>query len=110
MKSPAIVVEWGNSAVLNPSSNSELIPVSYFGESPDAIPPHPQGIKPWGNRYVATRNARDAIGTFRILPDEVLVILLEYLDSASLRLLGSTCQAFYAFCCSDELWKALFIE
>jgi hypothetical protein len=75
-----------------------------------AIPSHPLGVKPSGNKYTATENAREAIGTFQILPDEILAILLEYLDSSLLRHLGSTCKALYAFCSSDDLWKALFIE
>jgi F-box-like len=75
-----------------------------------AIPSHPLGVKPSGNKYTATEDARKAIGTFQILPDEILAILLEYLDSRLLRHLGSTCRALYAFCYLDDLWKSLFIE
>ena len=76
----------------------------------DYVPCHPLGVKPLGNRYTATSNARTAIGNFQILPDETLAILLEYMDSKSLRCLAYTCKALYAFCYSDDLWKALFIE
>lgn len=75
-----------------------------------AIPLHPLGVKPSGNQYTATSNARHATGTFQILPDEMLAIFLEYLESADLQLLGSTCKSLFAFCRSDDLWKALFIE
>jgi F-box-like len=79
-------------------------------ELSDYVPSHPLGVKPLGNRYTATSNARTATGNFQMLPDEILFILLEYLDSKSLRCLGYTCKAFYAFCYLDDLWKALFIE
>jgi hypothetical protein len=79
-------------------------------ESSLSIPTHPLGIKPAGNAYTATENARSKTSCFQILPDEVLAILLEYLDSTELRMLGATCKAFYAFCRADDLWKTLFIE
>jgi hypothetical protein len=75
-----------------------------------SIPPHPLGIKPAGNQFTASSNDREAIGRFQILPDEALIILLEYLDSSALTRLGSTCKALFAFCHSDDLWKTLFIE
>ena len=77
-------------------------------ESPITIPPHPLGVKPSGNSYAATSNARHASGEFQRLPDEALALFLEYLDSSTLVTLGSTCKALYAFCRSDELWKSLF--
>jgi hypothetical protein len=80
------------------------------GDTPVFIPSHPLKVKPSGNKYSATRDARDAIGTFQILPDEVLALVLEYFDSRSLRHLGSTCKALYAFSRLEDLWKALLIE
>lgn len=79
-------------------------------ESSVSIPPHPLGVKPSGNQYTATSNARYAIGVFQILPDEVVAILLESLNPDLLGLLGSTCKFLYAFCRSEEFWKPLFIE
>lgn len=79
-------------------------------ESSVSIPPHHLGVKPSGNQYTATSNARYALGLFRILPDEVLAIFLESLDAQLLGLLGSTCKFLYAFCRSEEFWKPLFIE
>ncbi|KAG0651192.1 F-box [Hyphodiscus hymeniophilus] len=61
-------------------------------ESCVSIPIHPLGVKPSGNQYTATSNARHRVGFFQILPDEILAIFLEYLDSRELRLLGSTCK------------------
>jgi len=78
-------------------------------ESPITIPPHPLGVKPSGNSFTAMSNARHALGEFQRLPDEALALFLEYLDSSTLTMLGSTCKALYAFCRLDELWKVLFI-
>jgi len=91
-------------------SPSDVAPPLNPGNIEQAISSHPLGVKPSGNKYTATENARKAIGKFQILPDEILAILLEYLDSRLLRHLGSTCKALYAFCYLDDLWKALFIE
>jgi len=79
-------------------------------ESP--IPPHPLGIKPLGNQYLSPGcgRARDGLGTLQALPDEVLMTLLESLDQEALQLLGRCCKFLFAFCSSDELWKALFLE
>lgn len=74
----------------------------------DTIPGHPLGVKPSGNALLATENLRDAIGTFSILPDELILILLEFLDGPSLLRIGRTCKAFYAFTQAEELWKGLF--
>lgn len=74
----------------------------------DAIPGHPLGVKASGNALLAADNLRDAIGTFCILPDELILILLEFLDGPSLLRIGRTCKAFYAFTRAEELWKALF--
>lgn len=103
---------------LQPSSFAEPQPSSKEcvddpGEAEDflfSIPPHPLGLKPLGNQYTASSNARDSMGLFQLLPDEALVIFLEYLDAYSLRMLGSTCKALFAFSHSEDIWKTLFIE
>jgi hypothetical protein len=76
----------------------------------EAIPSHPLGVKPSGNALLATHNLRDAIGAFRPLPDELVLLLLEFLDGPSLLRIGRTCKALYAFTRAEELWKALFVE
>ena len=76
----------------------------------EAIPSHPLGVKPSGNALLATWSLRDAIGTFRLFPDELILLLLEHLDGSSLLGIGRTCKAFYAFTRAEELWKALFIQ
>lgn len=76
----------------------------------EAIPSHPLGVKPSGNALLATSNLRTAIGTWQLLPDELILLLLECLDGASLLGIGRTCKAFYAFTRAEELWKALFIR
>ncbi|BDD63520.1 hypothetical protein MPDQ_001832 [Monascus purpureus] len=76
----------------------------------DAIPCHPLGVKPSGNALLASWNLRSAIGNFQLLPDEVILTLLEFLDGPALLRIGRTCKAFYAFTRAEELWKALFIQ
>lgn len=77
----------------------------------DSIPPHPLGLKPLGNKFLFTgRNARESIGTWALLPDEVIMLLLEQFCPSALLTLGHTCKFFYAFCHSDELWKPLFLQ
>ncbi|WYZ34794.1 hypothetical protein EsH8_I_001070 [Colletotrichum jinshuiense] len=79
--------------------------------STESIPTHPLGVKPLGNQYLSDRpNARKHTGVFKILPDEALLVLLEYLDQERLRTLGYTCKFLFAFCQSDDLWKTLFLE
>lgn len=76
----------------------------------DSIPSHPLGLKPLGNKYFFTgHNARDSIGTWASLPDEMIMLVLEQFDESSLLNLGHACKFFYAFCHSDELWKPLFL-
>ncbi|OQD76989.1 hypothetical protein PENDEC_c003G07146 [Penicillium decumbens] len=79
-------------------------------ETDEAIPSHPLGVKPSGNALLATKNLRDTIGAFRSSPDELVLLLLEWLDGPSLLRIGRTCKAFYAFTRAEELWKALFVE
>jgi hypothetical protein len=74
----------------------------------DAIPCHPLGVKPSGNGLTAAWDLRIVIGNFTILPDELILISLEYLDSKSLLSIGQTCKALYAFTRSEDLWKTLF--
>lgn len=78
--------------------------------SHDAIPSHPLGVKPSGNALLAAQNLRNAIGLFSILPDDLILTLLEFLDSPSLLRIGRSCKAFYAFTRAEELWKNLFVE
>jgi hypothetical protein len=79
-------------------------------ESSLSIRHHPLCVKPLGNKYTATSDAKDSIGSFRMFPDEILAIFLEYLEAPKLLLLRSTCKFLYAFCRSDDIWKTLFIE
>lgn len=79
-------------------------------ESANTIWSHPLGIRPSGNAFTATTNLKAALGTFALLPDELLTQFLEYLDAQDLLRLGATCRALHAFTRSEELWKALFIE
>ncbi|KAL2829723.1 hypothetical protein BDW59DRAFT_170389 [Aspergillus cavernicola] len=76
----------------------------------EAIPGHPLGVKPSGNALFAAKNLRDVIGAFRSWPDELIFMLLEFLDCPNLLQLGRTCKAFYAFTRAEELWKTLFIR
>ena len=84
--------------------------VAVVHESP--IPSHPLGIKPLGNQYLSpgSGRARDNLGSLQALPDEVLMTLLESLDRNALRVLGQCCKFLFAFCSSDDIWKAVFLE
>lgn len=75
-----------------------------------AVPPHPLGLKPSGNAYTSSLNAKEAAGRFSTLEDETLLLVLEYLDSRSLLRLGATCRALYAFCTFDDLWKNIYLR
>ncbi|KAF7594497.1 hypothetical protein BBP40_009130 [Aspergillus hancockii] len=75
----------------------------------DEIPGHPLGVKPSGNALLAEENLRAAIGIFNLLPDELILILLEFLDGPGLLRIGQTCKAFYAFTRAEDFWKTLFI-
>lgn len=114
MKSPVVPAGCLDSVDIQPSGGvlrvlESLGPEEQPAES-HSVPHHPLGIKPSGNQYTASLNSKCSVGLFQLFPDEVLAIFLEYLDSSSLRLLGSTCKFLYAFCISDDLWKSLFIE
>ncbi|KAI6093822.1 Clavaminate synthase-like protein [Hypoxylon rubiginosum] len=79
--------------------------------SSDSIPVHPMGVKPLGNQYFASGpTARQSLGLLGQLPDEMILQLLEYLDTRSLKDIGFTCRFLYAFCQLDDLWKTLFLE
>jgi hypothetical protein len=114
MKSSVIPADSGYPAALEvrPSGGVvESLPETVLEESPNSIPHHPLGVKPSGNQYTAATNSRISLGpALRLFPDELLAIFLEYLDAHQLRVLGSCCKFLYAFCRSDDLWKALFIE
>lgn len=70
----------------------------------DAIPWHPLGVKPLGNRYLCTgSDARASVGTWAVLPDEMLMAVLEHFGKLELVSLGLTCRFFYAFCHPEEL-------
>ena len=92
-----------NSLNLNPSEESG----SYDSLT---VPLHPLRIKPAGNAYTATENIKLAAGIFLRLPDELIIQVLESLDAASLKWLGCTCKALYAFSRLEDLWKTLCIE
>ena len=69
----------------------------------ESIPTHPLGLKPLGNQYFASGPiARKSLGNFGLLPDEMILHFLEYLDAHSLDVLGVTCRFLYAFCRLDE--------
>jgi hypothetical protein len=43
------------------------------------------------------------------IPDELILEILGYLDSNSLRQFGYTSRASFAFSCHEDLWKSLFL-
>ncbi|KAK3300948.1 uncharacterized protein B0H64DRAFT_334574 [Chaetomium fimeti] len=76
-----------------------------------SVPPHPFGIKPLGNKYFFNgEDARTSLGVLQIVPDEILMQFLEYLDARTLRLFGYTCKFLLGCCMADDIWKAIFLE
>ena len=73
------------------------------------VPPHPLGIRPAGNAYVADETIWSAMGSFARLPEDVLVQILEHFSAEMLKHMGFTCKALYAFTRIEELWKTLLI-
>ena len=71
---------------------------------------HPLGVRPAGNAYLAEQNLMAAAGGFKILPEELIAILLEYLEPADLLRLGGSCRALHAFTRNEELWRTIFTE
>lgn len=76
----------------------------------DVIIPHPLGVKPAGNALTASWSLHSAMGFLGTIPDELVMTLLEYLDSTALLALGATCRGLYAFTHAEEVWRPLFIE
>ena len=75
-----------------------------------ALPAHPLGVRPAGNAYATDKNLKSAAGRFNVLPDEILLEILQYLEPTPLSFSGRTCKALYAFSRFDELWKAIIIR
>ena len=75
-----------------------------------SIPRHPLDIKPLGNAYMSSVNLRRMSGLFCMLPEELLIYLLECMNAKALVSLGATCKALYAFSRADELWRTLYIQ
>src|SRR5271155_1853670 len=74
-----------------------------------ALKAHPLGVKPSGNSLAASENSVSNMGLFGGLPDETVLVLLEWLDSKSLLRVGASCRGLYAYSTCDQLWKDLFI-
>ncbi len=97
-----------NPDILYPSSAHSDEESTHFERR---IQAHPLGIRPSGNALTASSgHARDNIGVLAALPDEVILILLEWLEDVDLLRLGTTCRVFFAFTSSDDLWKALLLR
>ncbi|OAP59861.1 hypothetical protein AYL99_04863 [Fonsecaea erecta] len=71
---------------------------------------HPLGVKPAGNGLDSQHNAQTFMGSFGLLPDTLLLILLESLNRQSLANLGATCRGLYAYCTYDQLWRDIAVN
>lgn len=50
-----------------------------------SIPSHQLGVKPLGNRYLSNApNARASVGTWAMMPDEMLTVILEHFGKSDL--------------------------
>ena len=79
-------------------------------DSASSIRVHPLGVKPGGNALTSHGDLQSSAGLFGILPDELLLTLLEYLQERCLLQLGACCRGLFAFTTTDSLWKDLFIR
>lgn len=97
---------------LNPARQEPLLAPSNEDLiiSEPQIQAHPLGIRPSGNALTESAHARDNIGTFGALPDEVILSLFEWLEGMDLLQLGATCRALFAFTKSEDLWKGLLLR
>ncbi|KAI9728841.1 MAG: hypothetical protein M1834_007228 [Cirrosporium novae-zelandiae] len=86
--------------------------MSSFDNLFSMIPAHPLGIKPSGNAYMDIHHKQHhrSLGTFELLPHEILIQVLEFLNHSALSALGQTCKVLLAFTRQDDLWKTLFIR
>jgi hypothetical protein len=112
---PGILLSNGEDEECRPSKRSrihknESEATEVAEEDSVAVPTHPLGVKPAGNAYTSATDSKANIGSFSRLPDELVAHLLESLEARDLLVLGATCQALHAFCRTEDLWKALFIE
>ncbi|KIX93563.1 uncharacterized protein Z520_10741 [Fonsecaea multimorphosa CBS 102226] len=71
---------------------------------------HPLRVKPSGNALTSPHNAQASMGCFGLLPDTLLLILLECLNRHSLANLGATCRGLYAYCTYDQLWRDIAVN
>jgi hypothetical protein len=93
------------------SARNDSIKLAGDATLSDSIPSHPLGVKPLGNQYLSDGpSARQSVGTWGSLPDEMVMIVMEHLDRTSLFNLGHTCKFFFAFAHSEDLWKTIFLQ
>ena len=78
-------------------------------EASTVVPHHPLEVRPSGNAFTSGLDIKAAAGHFFLLPDELIVQILEWCDGTSLLNLGHTCKALYAFSRFEDLWKLLLI-
>lgn len=93
-----------------PSKKRRIDTTSDGQDGSDVVIRHPLGVRPSGNAFTSTVDLKHACGGFALLPDELLVLLLEHLEAVELLRLGGTCRALHAFTRSEELWRSLFVE
>ncbi|OLL27110.1 F-box protein [Neolecta irregularis DAH-3] len=73
-------------------------------------PPHPLGIKPFGNAFLACSNSRYNLGALASLSDELLLEICGFFSLTHLLHFGSLSKACYAFGSAEELWKNLVVR
>lgn len=98
------------SSNLNGLNPYTALPDEEVSHSAPEIHAHRLGIRPSGNGLTESAHARHNIGTFGVLPDEVILTVLEWIEDAQLIVLGKTCRAFFAFTSNDDLWRTLLLQ
>lgn len=79
----------------------------------EIIASHPWGVKPRGNQYFDGGNAeevREGLGSFVVLDDATMVLVLSMLSAKDLARTGMSSRAMVVFCDHEPLWKDLLLK
>lgn len=102
-------LEASEAAAQAQASHSTLENEPLDEESPTETRRHPLGVRPSGNALTAEGEGVAAMGPLSRLSDDLVLVLLEYLDRDSLINTGNTCRALFAYCSYDQLWRDLAV-
>lgn len=75
---------------------------------------HPLNVKPSGNRYISTHidglSKAEQMGHLSSYSDDLIMMLLGYLDKDTLKNISHTSRIMYAYAYDEDLWKRLYMN